>query len=161
MARDARGANLVEFAVALLLLLLILGGIADLGRAFHVYIAMSDSARSGARYGARLPCLQSDPDQPAELSAAIRTAVAEEAATSGVDLVALGCEPIALNPDPVDGCGPWETGHGSPLSVTVSCPFKTQMGGVPGLLDSTGLGDFHMTVTATMSNFGNESQGSR
>ena len=55
-ARDARGANLVEFALALLLLLLILGGIADLGRAFHIYIAMANGAREGARYGARLPC---------------------------------------------------------------------------------------------------------
>jgi Flp pilus assembly protein TadG len=157
-AQDARGANLVEFALALLLLLLILGGIADLGRAFHIYIAMTNGAREGARYGARLPCLSSDPDQPAAVSAAIIAAVAQGAAMSGVDLTTIGCATPTISPNPVDGCTPWEARDGSPLVVTVSCPFQAEMSGAPALFGLTGLGNFNMTASATMANFGNDAQ---
>jgi len=55
MKRNERGANLVEFAIVVLLLLLILAGIADLGRAFYGYNVITNAAREAARYGTRLP----------------------------------------------------------------------------------------------------------
>ena len=151
-----RGQNLVEFAVVLLLLFVILGGTMDLGRAFYTYIGISNGARAGARYGARLPCLSSSTGQPAQLSAAIEKAVTDEAATSGVDPAALE---ITLSPDPeIDGCGSWEMRDGSPLQVTVSSPFQAGMGGATGLLGFTGLGNFNLTVRASAANFGNDAQ---
>jgi len=155
-AQDARGANLVEFAIVLVLLLLVLGGIADLGRAFSTYIAIANAAREGARYGARLPCITT-PSNKVALSAAIRKAVTDEAATSRVDITK--CNPIVLNPDPegVGGCASWTAKPGGlPLVVTVSCPFETGMGSVTLLGVRTGLGNFTMTAKGTMAIFGND-----
>ncbi len=53
--RRSRGQSLVELALALPVLLLLLLGTIDLGRAFFDYIQMRNGAFEGARYGARLP----------------------------------------------------------------------------------------------------------
>jgi Flp pilus assembly protein TadG len=45
-----KGQALVEFALALPLLVLILVGVLDLGRAFYALIAVHNAAREGARY---------------------------------------------------------------------------------------------------------------
>lgn len=45
-----RGAAMVEFAILLPLLLLVIAGIVDLGRAFFTQVALSNAAREGARY---------------------------------------------------------------------------------------------------------------
>jgi hypothetical protein len=47
---DERGTNLVEFAITLPVIILLFMGIFDLGRAFYVSHALSQSAREGARY---------------------------------------------------------------------------------------------------------------
>jgi Flp pilus assembly protein TadG len=49
IARDERGAALVEAAVVVPLVLLIVTGIFDLGRAYQVYQVLSNAAREGAR----------------------------------------------------------------------------------------------------------------
>ncbi|MFC2043467.1 TadE/TadG family type IV pilus assembly protein [Chloroflexota bacterium] len=46
-----RAQNLVEFALIFPVLMLLLFGIIDFGRIFHVLIAISNAAREGARYG--------------------------------------------------------------------------------------------------------------
>ena len=53
-ARD-QGQSLVEFALALPLLLVILLGAVDLSRAFQTYIVVTNSAREGARYAGTHP----------------------------------------------------------------------------------------------------------
>ena len=53
--RHDRGANLVEMALVTVLLLLLLAGIADLGRAFYTYIVIANASREGARYASRFP----------------------------------------------------------------------------------------------------------
>lgn len=50
-----KGQGLVEFAVSLVLLMLILAGMLDLGRMFFQYIAMRDAAQEGAVYGIVYP----------------------------------------------------------------------------------------------------------
>jgi Flp pilus assembly protein TadG len=47
-----RGAALVEFVVALPVLLVVLIGTIDFGRVFYMAIALTDAARAGAQYGA-------------------------------------------------------------------------------------------------------------
>lgn len=46
-----RGQSLVEFALALPILLLVIFGLLDLGRAVYVGNALAEAARDGARYG--------------------------------------------------------------------------------------------------------------
>lgn len=50
-AKRQSGQALVEFAVSLIILLIILSGILDLGRMFFYYIAMRDAAQEGIVYG--------------------------------------------------------------------------------------------------------------
>lgn len=49
---DELGQSLVEFALAMPLLLVILLGVADLGRAFYYTSAIANAARAGAAYAA-------------------------------------------------------------------------------------------------------------
>ena len=50
-----KGQGLVEFAVSVVLLMLILAGILDLGRLFFQYIAMRDAAQEGTVYAIVYP----------------------------------------------------------------------------------------------------------
>jgi len=74
--RGQRGANLIEMALVTTLLLLLFGGVVDLGRVFHSYIVVTNAAREGARMGSHFP-------DRADL---IRAAAIQEAAESGVEL---------------------------------------------------------------------------
>jgi Flp pilus assembly protein TadG len=47
-----RGQSLVEFALSSVVLLLLVGGLVDIGRAIYISEALSNAAREGARYGA-------------------------------------------------------------------------------------------------------------
>lgn len=49
------GQSLVEFGLALPVLILVLVAVVDLGRAFYTYVAITNAAREGARYGASFP----------------------------------------------------------------------------------------------------------
>ena len=49
--RFQRGQELIEFALTFPLFLLFIYGIVEMGRFFHVMIAISNAAREGARYG--------------------------------------------------------------------------------------------------------------
>jgi len=48
--KDERGTNLVEYGIVLTLLLTMLFGIVDFGRALYAYHFVSDAAREGTRY---------------------------------------------------------------------------------------------------------------
>ena len=50
-----RGQSLVEFALMITLLLLLLAGILDLGRAYFTFLALRDAAGEGAYYGSVYP----------------------------------------------------------------------------------------------------------
>ncbi|MCX7670174.1 MAG: pilus assembly protein [Anaerolineae bacterium] len=54
-AHDERGSNLVETAFVLPVLLLLLAGVVDLGRAFRDYIIITAAAREGAYFAAYFP----------------------------------------------------------------------------------------------------------
>ena len=55
MKRSERGSNLVEFALVAPVLVFLLIGIADVGRAFYDYISITNAVREGARYATRHP----------------------------------------------------------------------------------------------------------
>lgn len=48
---DENGQSLVEFALTLVFLLVLVVGIADLGRALFTYLSLRDAAQEGALYG--------------------------------------------------------------------------------------------------------------
>jgi hypothetical protein len=50
-----KGQSLVEFAFSLVILLILISGIVDLGRAFFTYMALHDAAQEGAIYGSLNP----------------------------------------------------------------------------------------------------------
>ena len=63
--RDARGAELIEFAIVLPIFLLLTAGIFDFGMMFRTYEAVTNAAREGARVGV-LPTYQ-----PADVQARV------------------------------------------------------------------------------------------
>lgn len=75
--RDDRGAELIEFALILPVLLLVFGGIVDFGFLFKDYEVVTNAAREGARLGT-LPGYSLTTDVPARVQAYI--------ASGGLDL---------------------------------------------------------------------------
>ena len=53
--RRERGQSMVEMALSFVILMALIGGIADLGRAFFFYSAMRDAAQEGASFGSLFP----------------------------------------------------------------------------------------------------------
>ncbi len=58
--RSTRGQSLLEFAAGLFVLLILLAGLIDVGRALFTYISMRDATQEGASFGSTYPtyCLQ-------------------------------------------------------------------------------------------------------
>jgi Flp pilus assembly protein TadG len=50
-----RGQSMVELALSFTLLVLLLAGVVDLGRAFYTFISLRDAAQEGALYGSTAP----------------------------------------------------------------------------------------------------------
>ena len=102
------GQEAVEFALLLPLLLLIVFGVLDLGRAFHAAVVVANASRVGARYAMNYPA------DTAEIKAAARA----EADGSGIVLtdgdIAVGCP---------SGCG-----SNLPVRVTVTYDFTLVTG---------------------------------
>jgi len=77
-----KGQSLVEFALSSVVLLLLVGGLVDIGRAIYITEALSNAAREGARHGVWFdaPHLQS----PYLYDAAIKSVVDQELAASSL-----------------------------------------------------------------------------
>ena len=126
MLRSERGQSLVELALVLPLLILLLAGTVDLGRAFFSYIVITNAAQEGARAGSRMPCHAGDAVQRLAMKTSITNAAVAEAADSGVTLTAGN---IFIIPDPVStGC---PAAHG-PLRVRVELTFNSILSGTIG-----------------------------
>ncbi len=50
-----RGQSMVELALAFVILLMMIAGVTDLGRAFFTYMALRDAAQEGAAFGSLYP----------------------------------------------------------------------------------------------------------
>jgi len=113
--KSEKAQELVEFALVLPLLLLIVFGVLDLGRAFHAAIAITNASREGARFGTIRPDATANE---------IRQATRNEAANSGIDLSA---SPIAVScPDTAPPAGTCD--NGEPIEVTVTFNFNLLIG---------------------------------
>ena len=136
--RYNKGGSLVELALLLPLLVLILAGVVDLGRAFHDYIIINNASREGARFASHWP---ND-----ELG--IKETARDEAVGTGVSisttLVTVNC--------PVD-CSDEVTTSGKPITVTVQFPFQIILGRILGVNTIT------MTSHTSMVVFGYDNVG--
>ena len=120
--RGESGQSILELALVLALLLLLLLGVADFGRAFHIYIVITNAAREGARYASHFP----------HLAAGIRQATKDETANSGVTLQDAN---IFIDPEPPAGALPGDPGvarQGRRIKVSVELQVPMIMGGLLG-----------------------------
>ena len=142
MIRSEHGQNLIELAIVTPLLVLLLTGVADMGRAFFSYIQITNAAREGARAASRLPCDAGDAAQRAVYENRIIQSTRNEvdgAVVAPADLT------IAISPRPVqDGC---QTA-GQPIVVTVSYPYVTILSG------GSGIASFTMSSSTAMPSVG-------
>ena len=97
-----RGQSVVEFAMCLPLLVLILLGVFDLGRAFNSYIVITNASREGAYYGTMHPTDTNG----------IKTRAISEAQQSGVTVTAAQ---VTVSSTGVTG---------TPMQVTVQHDFS-------------------------------------
>jgi len=110
--RNQRGAALVEMALVLGLLLLLVMGIVDLGRAYNSYITITNASREGARYASRFPT-----DGPGIVSAT-RLEVTNSSvppASMQVTITGLGAQ------------------GGQPIRVATAYNYQTLLGGLIGV----------------------------
>jgi Flp pilus assembly protein TadG len=110
MHKREQGQSLVEFALSLIVLLVLFLGIIDLGRVFTTYIVITNAAREGAWYGSMHP---TD-------TAGIVDHVVQEAQGSGITLTAAN---VTISSSQVSG---------TPLNVTVHYDFALLTFIIPG-----------------------------
>lgn len=113
------GQGMVELVVLLPLLLTILFGTLDLGRAFYTYISLTNAAREAARYAA-----------VNDTNASMTNVQHEFTPAGGSDVS--GCAPGTLT---FIGSG---GGRGNPYTVRVSCQFTLVTPFMSTILGATG-----------------------
>jgi Flp pilus assembly protein TadG len=106
-----RGAELVEFALALPLLMVVFGGIIDFGLMLQRHQVLSNAAREGARL-AILPNYSCETDVVPRVTAYVREGISDPAATP-----ATTCPTVTITP----GTGP--AFEAVQVTVTLTEPF--------------------------------------
>lgn len=134
--RCSRGSALIEMALVLPMLLVILSGIFEFGRMFHVRLTARHAVIEATRYAVTGNVL-TDPEtgEPIDRAASIRKILAERAYT-------LPIRPEAIIIDPADGGGPEDV-----VRVTLQYTYEYTM---PGFMDV--LPDMSFSVAAAMKN---------
>jgi len=119
-----RGAAAVEFALLLPLLLLLVFGIIDFGRAINAQITLTQAARTGARLAA----------------------LGEPNVVSATQAAATGLSPVTVSVTPCPS-GATQTSQ-AVVTVSYSFSFVTPVGAIAGFFGGSGFGS-PITLTAT------------
>jgi Flp pilus assembly protein TadG len=118
----SRGQSLVELALMFPLLLFILVGVLDLGRAYYAYVTITNAAREGASYGAGNPAVYDDNGQPSLNTAGICGQAVAEAAGSGFTI---SCSNVTVTaPNGLDS--------GDNIVVSITANFQPIIGSIIG-----------------------------
>lgn len=132
--RSESGQNLVEFALVVVMLLLLVVGIVEFGRAWNLYQVMSNAAREGARL-ASLPA-------GFTTTSAVTNRITTYLGTANVDPNKVT---IAIAGAGVDG------GTGTQVSVTVSYPYQfLYVGPIIRLINSGATAGADVTITSSV-----------
>jgi Flp pilus assembly protein TadG len=90
-ARNEKGQSLVEFAFSIVVLLLLVAGVVDLGRALYTYMGLRDAAQEGALYGSTNPTLNSEIESRVRNSSnLLQSITADAGANTSVQITILG-----------------------------------------------------------------------
>jgi hypothetical protein len=121
LINDQQGQSLVEFALILPLMVLIVIGIFDLGRAFFAYIAISNAAREGARVYTFSPKTTTR----ADIYAAVRLEVGNQSVVDEAKILPSTIQIHCVDPDSnfievLDDVQLKECKSYEPIQVTVS-----------------------------------------
>ena len=120
-ARRDRGANLVEFAlVTTFVLLPLLVGVVDIGRAFYAYVTITNAAREGARMASKLP-------YDNNYTEAYIIGVVEDQVRGEPSMPTFNWDTIDVD---IKGLG---GAPGQAVAVTASFEFETILGGIVGI----------------------------
>ncbi len=129
---DRSGQNLVEFALVVVMLLLMVVGICEFGRAWNLFQILANAAREGARLAA-LPSGFTD-------NAAVTARVNSYLSTGNVNP---GRATVAIGGAGVDG------GTGTQVSITVTYPYTFMyVGPVIRMLNPGATAGADITITA-------------
>ncbi|MDA8218683.1 MAG: pilus assembly protein [Dehalococcoidales bacterium] len=127
-----RGQSVVELALLLPILVMLLLGALDLGRAFHYYTAVANATRAGGAYA--IEARKLDVDTDAERIAIVEQAVANEIEAQGITVTSVSVNP----PDVI------VEGDNATVTVTYDFYFLNPLAGPIG--EFAGWGD-HITFT--------------
>lgn len=111
------GQSLVEFALVLVLLLVIAAGVLDLGRVFHSTIVITNASREGARY------LTRHPEDNSAGYTGTRNAAINEADGALITLTSANVSITCTDAVSPDGCD-----SGTDVVVTVDYQFAPIIG---------------------------------
>jgi PKD repeat protein len=134
---NARGQSLVEFAMALPVLLFLTLIALDFGRVYLGYINLQNMARIAANYAANNPdAWGSSPD--AAVKARYENQILGDAAATNCSLPQKGGQPVIPNPQFIDGDSDGDsTKLGDSVRVQLSCDFGVITPGVASVLGGT------------------------
>ena len=135
--RDERGAELIEFALVLPLVLILLMGIFDFGLAFQRYEVITNAAREGARL-ASLAANYSDADIQARV----------DAYCDAANLPNGGCPGATVNRNVAINVGTGTPQMGISVTVTYTHNFGF-LGPILGLINGS-LSSVNLTAVSTM-----------
>lgn len=116
--RSERGQSLVELAVSFMLVMLVLAGAVDFGRAYFDLIALRDAAQEGVLYASL------NPDAEAEIEDRV-----QQSSTSPIDMSTIPDTDIDLSwSDPAHKCAGFYDNGGTleSYAVTVSVEYDFQ-----------------------------------
>jgi Flp pilus assembly protein TadG len=135
--RDERGTAVVEFALVLPILMVLLVGMLDFGKAIHYWLDETHLANEGARWAA----VDKNPGAPDQtLQEAIKArATSEELREGGTDSIADGLQVCIDFPDDSSEVG-------DPVQVTLSVTYDW----MPFIDSETGLTETTLSTAATM-----------
>lgn len=116
--RSERGQSLVELAVSFMLVMLVLAGAVDFGRAYFALIALRDAAQEGVLYASL------NPDDEAAIEDRV-----QQSSTSPIDMTTIPDTDIDLSwSDPTHKCAGFYDNGGTleSYAVTVSVEYDFQ-----------------------------------
>ena len=111
-----KGQSMVELSIAFIVLLMLLAGVIDMGRAFFTYSALQDAAQEGAAYASLNP--PSSASDTADLNAIVLRVKGNAGPTSRNPIDFNNDPNIGIVTTPIDGWSLACRGHG--IKVTVS-----------------------------------------
>ena len=137
--RSERGAELIELALVLPILLLVIAGIVDFALMFQRFLAVSNAAREGARI-AVLPGY-AEPDVQNRVTQYVREGIGDDTVSPATVLT-----PVNIDPD---GTGPTPAFPAAQVTVSLTHNYLF-LGPISGLLGGGSFSSITLTARSTM-----------